>query len=262
MWSRELSGLWLQVEDSLELRVTGGATWLDAPSELLLPHNGRTFDVRVDATGLAPGVHYAEVQGWDATAEWRGPLFRVPCTICKPHVLPCGDDGTYAPSQCVPVAPCPRRAVRCRSDQANCVCTCRLAIRFDDMAFEPGAERRHFVHVPEGATWCEITLRAGRHDAPKLFMVHTTQLFPGERPRQHRQNMNASSEGVARSAFAVAGGAGLEVGIAQFWKSDGAATLSLELSFHSVHALNKRIVLAGNEYVAHVPVRPHSSTAL
>ena len=128
-------------------------------------------------------------------------------------------------------------------------------MRFDDMAFEPGAERRHFVHVPEGASWCEITLRAGRHTSPKLFMVHTTQLFPHERPKQHRQNMSAASEGEARAAFAVAGGAGLEVAIAQFWKSDGAATLSVELAFHGVHAPSKRVVLAGNEFTAHLPVR-------
>jgi hypothetical protein len=91
----------MQVEDQLELRVSGGAKWVSAPTALLLTNNGRDFEVSVDASNLAPGLHYAEVQGWDTSAEWRGPLFKVPCTVCKPHVLPTNDDGTSSLAQCV-----------------------------------------------------------------------------------------------------------------------------------------------------------------
>ena len=52
----------LKLEDKLVLRKKGGAEWVDAPEVLLLPHNGRMFDIRVDATGLPPGVHYEELQ--------------------------------------------------------------------------------------------------------------------------------------------------------------------------------------------------------
>ena len=47
--------------------------------------------------------------------------------------------------------------------------------------FEAGTERRLFVAVPAGATWAELTVRAGKHDNPRLFMVHATQLLPQER---------------------------------------------------------------------------------
>jgi hypothetical protein len=77
------------------------SAWLDAPASLLLPHNGRTFDVRVDPTSLPPGLHYDELEAWDAAAEWRGPLARIPITLCRPHVLPPAADGTYSPSRCV-----------------------------------------------------------------------------------------------------------------------------------------------------------------
>jgi tripeptidyl-peptidase II len=92
----------LAVENRLVFKQRHGSSWLDAPELLLLPHNGRTFDVRVDASALPPGVHYEELQLWDAGAEWRGPLVRIPLTLCKPHVLPSAADGTFSPSQCVP----------------------------------------------------------------------------------------------------------------------------------------------------------------
>lgn len=41
----------------------------------------------VDPTGLKDGLHYAEVVGVDSEAPWRGPLFRIPVTICKPLEL-------------------------------------------------------------------------------------------------------------------------------------------------------------------------------
>ena len=75
----------LSIEDRLVLRST--APWLSCPERLLLPHGGRDFDVLVDAMDLDEGLHYAEVQAFDSTAEWRGPLARLPVTLCKPHVL-------------------------------------------------------------------------------------------------------------------------------------------------------------------------------
>jgi hypothetical protein len=51
---------------------------------LLLHHNGRGFELELDPTGLPEGLHYTEVQAFDATAEWRGPLFRLPITVIRP----------------------------------------------------------------------------------------------------------------------------------------------------------------------------------
>ena len=44
----------LAVEDYVTLRAT--APWVDAPQSLLLPHNGRTFEIRVGMLGHCAGV--------------------------------------------------------------------------------------------------------------------------------------------------------------------------------------------------------------
>ena len=39
--------------------------------------------------------------------------------------------------------------------------------RLGSVRFQPGTEVRRFLDVPEGATWAEMTLRAGNHDTPR-----------------------------------------------------------------------------------------------
>ena len=57
---------------------------MSCPDALLLTHNGRRFEVKVDTAGLPDGLHYAEVMAYDMAARWRGPLFRVPITVARP----------------------------------------------------------------------------------------------------------------------------------------------------------------------------------
>lgn len=60
------------------------ASWVIWPEILLLAFGGRTFDIEVDPTNLEEGVHFAEIQGIDGEAPWRGPLFRIPITVVIP----------------------------------------------------------------------------------------------------------------------------------------------------------------------------------
>lgn len=72
----------LAVEEKLSLEST--KPWVTCPEAVLLTYNGRLFEIGVDPTALSPGVHYAEVYGSDVKSPWRGPLFRVPITVCIP----------------------------------------------------------------------------------------------------------------------------------------------------------------------------------
>ena len=40
-------------------------------------------------------------------------------------------------------------------------------VRLGTIRFQPGTEVRRFLRVPEGATWGEMTLKAGNHDTPR-----------------------------------------------------------------------------------------------
>eukprot|EP00967_Tisochrysis_lutea_P003304 scaffold3952_cov20-Tisochrysis_lutea.AAC.5 len=42
------------------------------------------------------------------------------------------------------------------------------ALGLGPFSFGPGTEHRVFVAVPEGSTWGELVLRAGKHDTPKV----------------------------------------------------------------------------------------------
>lgn len=39
--------------------------------------------------------------------------------------------------------------------------------RLGKVQFQPGTEVRRFLDVPEGASWAEMTLKAGNHDTPR-----------------------------------------------------------------------------------------------
>jgi tripeptidyl-peptidase-2 len=191
--------------------------WVKAPSLLLLPHNGRTFEVEINPTALPPGLHYAEIVGVDTTAEWRGALFRIPITITKPLVM------------------------------SNPDVTAGM-MDLGRFEFVPGKEQRRFVAVPEGATWAELkmnyplndnnsttTVTSGQH-IPKSYMVRATQLAPQTRysDTEHRSFVQLTPGSDHIASLAVLPGTTLEVTLAQFWSSLGDSALDVELTFHGV----------------------------
>ena len=49
--------------------------------------------------------------------------------------------------------------------------------RLGTVQFQPGTEVRRFLDVPEGATWAEMTLKAGNHDTPRWLLSHFCSLW-------------------------------------------------------------------------------------
>ena len=79
-----------KVHFELRCNVESTARWVEVGSQLMLMHDGRRLDIRVDPTGLPPGAHYAEIRGYDAAGPQRGPLFRLPITVIRPLRLESG----------------------------------------------------------------------------------------------------------------------------------------------------------------------------
>lgn len=114
----------------------------------MVPHGGRNFSIKVDADSLQMGLNYAEVMGFDALNEWRGPVFRVPVTAILPD---------------------------------ECASNGRVDLGL--MHFTDGAEFRHFVTVPEGASHAELKLTAVGDFPPRHFLVRLTEILPKTRYR-------------------------------------------------------------------------------
>jgi tripeptidyl-peptidase-2 len=217
----------LEIDLKIKMKVT--APWIKAPELLLLHHNGRSFEVEVDPTGLPQGLHYAEIQGFDGVDEWRGPLFRIPVTVIKPLALAVLPGAILAPSLA--------------SSASNSTTVYEMhgaVVDLGNESFVPGKEMRRFVGVPSGATWAELTLKARGEDrtsTPKSYMVRATALLPHTRYSDSEFRTFTSQlppQGESTSTFAVTSNTTLEITIAQFWSSLGDSTLDIELIFHGI----------------------------
>ncbi|CDW99623.1 hypothetical protein [Sporisorium scitamineum] len=191
---------------NLELRCALAATqpWVQVPEFLLLGGNGRTFEVRVDPTDLAPGLHHAWIEAYD-TEKPGHKLFDVPVTVAKPEVFP-------SPT-----------------------------IKFDTVRFEAGKIERRFISVPEGATWASLTVRSSNHSSANTsarFWLHCVQLEPLQRLSEVEKAFVLAlqeNEPVTKK-FSVRGGMTMEVCSAQFWSNKSAFDLDLDIEFHGITA--------------------------
>ncbi|MCH7870153.1 MAG: S8 family serine peptidase [Planctomycetes bacterium] len=209
---------------AFEKRITLEATapWIRAPSHLMLMHNGRTFEIRIDATDLDHGVHYGEVQGFDSQSPERGPLFRVPVTVIRPQRIDRGDD-----------------------------CAWR-----EDMELRPGQIERRFVAVPSGATWADLRIRARHDEGRRRLVMHVLQKVPGDAydATQLKQRIWMTPGQEAVRSFKVAAGRTLELCLAQYWSSLGTGEFEFELNFHGLTPSNRHVQIDGSRLVTRVDI--------
>ncbi|KAG2195613.1 hypothetical protein INT47_005981 [Mucor saturninus] len=202
-----------QAKFDYDVRVALVATesWISVADYVYLHSSGNTFQIKVDPLALTESkFHYGEVLGYDTSAPERGPLFHIPVSVVKPTV----------PSQGF--------------------------IRYKNVEYGPGDIIRRFVQVPEGATSCELIIkaRAPADTAPARFMLHLLQLVPQQNQKEkHAYSFNLgtgsygdprSDEQVIKKKFSVRGGLNLEVCLAQFWSGLGKHSIDLSLDFHGV----------------------------
>jgi tripeptidyl-peptidase-2 len=143
------------------------------------------------------GLHYAEVQGFDSKAEWRGPLFRLPITVIRPRRLPespappppAASATAAGPAAAPGVTPAPDGGALAASNAGwsegdgggggFAVATTNgggqhpppYTLKLGPVELSAGKEVREFVAVPDGATWAEATFKGGEFDTPKLFLI-------------------------------------------------------------------------------------------
>jgi tripeptidyl-peptidase-2 len=197
--------------------------WVQTGEHLMLTHGGRIFQVHVNPSELEPGVHFAEVRGYDTASPQRGPIFRLPITVIR----------TVEPS-----------------DENSSTFAGRLE-------FEPGRIVRRFFAVPDGATWADLTLRSQTPDGQRRrFVIHPVQILPGESDRDSptRRYVTLPADTEVVRSFAVIGGHTLELCLAQYWSSLGSSKLDYKLTFHGLVPDFRRVTLHSDQPATRVEV--------
>jgi tripeptidyl-peptidase-2 len=231
-----------RVEFQLRATLTTTANWVQAPDQCLLAATGKEFDIRIDPTNLTPGLHYAEVQGRaQGTDVTSGPLFRFPITICIPETKKkTNQDYVY------------------------------------DLVLSPGQVTRHFLTVPESATWVDIAVTGGGSYGggdsganPRLYALHLQQVCEHEAHRDITFKKffylaNPTQEyGNGRKVFShcltplgSASGQTMELCFAQYWSSLGDSSVTVRANFRSgVFPSNTSPTIVAGEGVCKIDVR-------
>jgi tripeptidyl-peptidase-2 len=72
-----------KIDFEMHFRLEATASWVNPPEFFMLMHNGRSFKVEVDPTGLPEGVHTAKVLAYEAEKSGAGVVFALPITVVK-----------------------------------------------------------------------------------------------------------------------------------------------------------------------------------
>ena len=201
----------------LKLELSCSASWVIAPSMLMLHHNGRAFEIEVNCSSLGYGLHYAEIEAFESTDMAAGPLFKIPVCVIKPHLLEEGAGSLHLSTD---------YGLEMKG----------TTVSWNEKLFVPGMEDRQFVMVPHGATWAEMVIRPVEIDTTMAFMVRATSLVPHTRysDTEYRSFVRLNHGMEHQASFPVVPGSTLEMTIAQFWSSFGKNSISVDLTFHGV----------------------------
>lgn len=205
----------LDYEVTLQLEAT--ADWISVGRMLVLPLGPRPLGVLVDPTGLEPGVHVAEIRGYDARSPERGPLVRIPVTVVRGEEV--GDAGRI----------------------------------HWELESGPGETLRRFVTVPEHSETATIRMKRRSGPGTRFGYLLAAQLVPGATFEATHQEWVARLEGteVFEQQFSVIPGRLLELCWGQYFTSLGRGEFELEVQFHGLRLSTRQIALSP----AQLPVR-------
>ncbi|XP_053404432.1 tripeptidyl-peptidase 2-like isoform X2 [Mercenaria mercenaria] len=213
----------------MQLNLTCDASYVQCPSHLELMNTTRSVSVKVDPRGLPEGVHYTEVCAYDVTCVEKGPVFRIPVTVVVPAKV---------------------------SDTMN------HEVQYKDMSFKPGQIRRHFLHVPSGASVAVLRVKSKDTEKSCRMLLHTIQLIPQYQYKKYEfeKFVNISDRGETTQAFPVVGDRTIEVCIAKWWANIGDVNLDYSVTFHGVKPSSRQITVHGGDGVCRFELRSHLKT--
>lgn len=186
---------------NLRLAITHDASYVKAPTYLDLSNCSREFEVKVDTSGLEPGVHNTFITGYDRYNIDKGPMFRLPITVIIPRFV-------QKP---------------------------KYSLEFKDVIFEPNTIERIFVHVPKRATWFQLNI-SNKGEERGSFNIHVLQIIPKKwcKAIDFNKRITINSTQDLAMAFKVLGGYTVEICITKRWSSVGSMKLDYKINFRGI----------------------------
>ncbi len=196
-----------RIEFEMKTSLQATEPWVEVPDYFMLMHNGRSFKFTVDPTNLEPGLHTAQILGYDMNNMSFGPRFSVPITVAK------------------------------SLDQSS-------SISLGELEFEYNEVKRFFLDVPIGATWMDVTVKDCREqdldqeNSNRLLVLHTIQLLPHKayRDAQEQKYLNLLPAQEKVTSIPVHPGITCEVALARYWSAQGRTKMNVKVEFHGVSA--------------------------
>ena len=203
-----------RIDFEMKTALEASESWVEVPDYFMLMHNGRTFKFTVDPTNLAPGVHTANIYGYDVNNRDIGPRFSVPITIVKPLE---------------------------RS----------TTVSLGELEFDANEVKRFFLDVPEGASWMDVTVKDGRDQSvdketsSRLIVLHTIQLLPHNayRDAETQKYLNLLPAQETVTSIPIHSGVTCELDLARYWSAQGPTKVNVEITFRGVTASPDELTL-------------------
>ena len=203
-------------------------SWVKHPDHLDLMYVSRHFLVAVDPSGLPPGVHSAYVRAYDVTEANKGAVFEIPITVVKPEplTLDAGPRPTFV------VGTFPSVTSNAQGGSGRQIST----YSGQSVVFQPNNIRRHFLMVPDKATWAVIKVRSHESNTVGKFVLHTVQLLPKTivKVLENHKMFTLNEQGEWSQGISVRGGYILEVCLAKWWANIGNVECSYSVTFHGL----------------------------
>ncbi|XP_021931036.1 tripeptidyl-peptidase 2 [Zootermopsis nevadensis] len=168
---------------------------------------------------------FCSIKAYDVSCVEKGPVFRVPITVVRPTQLP-------------------RELLR-------------PELSFRNVVFKPNTMHRHFILVPDEATWAVLQLQCVEKDKSGRFVLHCLQLRPNMvcKTLECHKMVNVSSQSEVIQGFPVRGGLVLEVVVAKYWANLGEVVLDYSLAFHGVKSESPSITMQGADGILSLELR-------
>lgn len=208
-----------KINFNLRLALVPSHPWIEVGKFIDLCYSSRSFIVKVDPTGLQPGVYRGRVRAYDTTAGAdKGTIFEVPITVVQPFVI-ANSRYEFLPEPAT---------VSCK----------------------PNTIIRDFILVPRNATYAVLEMMSAdpKDKVGGKFLVHTMQIIDQRfcKFMETAKILPVNGESVTSHPFKCAGDNILEVCIAKYWSNFGEVPLQYKVKFHGFKSNNAHVMHSAN----------------